>query len=103
MVWYAAAAWHYPENDNPISLQGYTIQSSNTTMDALANTVGIIGAGPAGLITAHVLLQDGFDVQLLTEDRTPGGVWARHRVYPSMRLNKCVPHAASFICPSFSK
>jgi len=56
---------------------------------ANSNTVGIIGAGPAGLITAHVLLQDGFDVQLLTEDRSPGGVWARHRVYPSMKINRC--------------
>ncbi|KAF8334414.1 FAD/NAD-P-binding domain-containing protein [Amanita rubescens] len=56
-------------------------------MATLADTVGIIGAGPSGLITAHVLLQDGFDVQLLTEDRSPGGVWARHRVYPSMKIN----------------
>lgn len=56
-------------------------------MATLTNTVGIIGAGPAGLITAHVLLQDGFDVQLLTEDRSPGGVWARHRVYPSLKIN----------------
>ena len=72
-------------------------------MDTLANTVGIIGAGPAGLVTAHVLLQDGFDVQILTEDRSPGGVWARHRVYPSMKINKCVSHAPSFTCPSFAK
>ena len=62
-------------------------------MATLANTVGIIGTGPAGLITAHVLLQDGFEVQLLTEDRSPGGVWARHRVYPSMEINRCFPHA----------
>ena len=70
-------------------------------MDTPANTVGIIGAGAAGLITAHVLLQDGFNVQLLTEDRSPGGVWARCRVYPSMKINKCVPHATLFSCPSF--
>jgi dimethylaniline monooxygenase (N-oxide forming) len=53
-----------------------------------AETVGVIGAGPAGLITAHVLLQDGFDVQVLTRDRTAGGVWARERVYPGLYLNK---------------
>ncbi|KAF8699385.1 hypothetical protein AX14_000999 [Amanita brunnescens Koide BX004] len=56
-------------------------------MATLANTVGIIGAGPAGLITAQVLLRDGFDVQVLTEDRSPGGVWARHRIYPSLKIN----------------
>lgn len=60
-------------------------------MATLANTVGIIGAGAAGLITAQVLLQDGFEVQLLTDDRSPGGVWARHRVYPSLKTNKYVP------------
>ncbi|KAJ3527639.1 hypothetical protein NMY22_g9712 [Coprinellus aureogranulatus] len=48
----------------------------------------VIGAGPAGLITAHVLLQDGFrDVQVLCRDSTVGGVWARGRVYPDMHLN----------------
>lgn len=50
----------------------------------------VVGAGPAGLITAHVLLQDGFkDVQVLCRDSTVGGVWARGRVYPDMHLNKC--------------
>lgn len=35
----------------------------------------IVGAGPAGLITAQVLLQDGFqDVQVLCKDATVGGV-----------------------------
>lgn len=54
-----------------------------------AQSVGIIGAGPAGLITAHVLLQDGFDnVQLLTRDKSPGGVWAKDRIYPNMAINK---------------
>lgn len=71
-------------------------------MATLANTVGIIGAGPAGLITAHVLLQDGFDVQLLTEDRSPGGVWARHRIYPGLKINKCVPRLL-LACPSSVK
>ena len=72
-------------------------------MATLANTVGIIGTGSAGLITAHVLLQDGFDVQLLTEDRSPGGVWARHRVYPNMKINKCVPHVTLLACLSSVK
>lgn len=54
----------------------------------MAATVGILGAGGAGLISAHTLLQDGFDVQILTRDPTPGGVWATHRVYDGVTLNK---------------
>ncbi|KAH7883153.1 FAD/NAD-P-binding domain-containing protein [Phlebopus sp. FC_14] len=51
-------------------------------------SVGIIGAGAAGLISAYVLLQDGFeDVQLLTRDKSAGGVWARGRVYPGVSIN----------------
>ena len=56
---------------------------------ARKKTVGIIGAGAAGLITAHILLQDGFeDVQLLTRDKSAGGVWARQRIYPGVAINK---------------
>ncbi|KAF9228314.1 FAD/NAD(P)-binding domain-containing protein [Gyrodon lividus] len=51
-------------------------------------SVGIIGAGAAGLITGYTLLQDGFeDVQLLTRDKSPGGVWAKGRVYPGVSIN----------------
>ncbi|RDB24143.1 Dimethylaniline monooxygenase [N-oxide-forming] 2 [Hypsizygus marmoreus] len=52
-----------------------------------AGAIAVIGAGPAGLITAHVLLRDGFDVQVLTRDTSPGGAWARGRVYPGLKLN----------------
>ncbi|KAL0960490.1 hypothetical protein HGRIS_005530 [Hohenbuehelia grisea] len=55
--------------------------------DPRAGTVGIIGAGAAGLITGYTLLQDGFSVQLLTRDRTPGGVWSQERVYPGLSIN----------------
>ncbi|KAI0791071.1 FAD/NAD-P-binding domain-containing protein [Abortiporus biennis] len=51
-------------------------------------SVGIIGAGAAGLITAHVLIQDGFQrVELITKDASPGGVWTSHRVYPGLTIN----------------
>ncbi|TFK38930.1 hypothetical protein BDQ12DRAFT_735153 [Crucibulum laeve] len=54
----------------------------------LSAPIAVIGTGPAGLITAHVLLQDGFsNVHLLTRDKTVGGVWARERVYPSLYIN----------------
>lgn len=54
----------------------------------MAPRVGIIGAGAAGLITAKTLLEDGFHVQVLTRDGSVGGVWAKHRVYPGLYLNK---------------
>jgi dimethylaniline monooxygenase (N-oxide forming) len=54
-------------------------------------SVCIIGAGPAGLITAHTLIQDGFvNVQVFTRDRSPGGTWSADRVYPELYINKSV-------------
>lgn len=59
-------------------------------------SVCIVGSGPAGLITAHTLLQDGFtNVSVFTRDKTPGGVWAMEKLYPGMRINKC---AHPFLC-----
>ncbi|KAF8802218.1 FAD/NAD(P)-binding domain-containing protein [Phlegmacium glaucopus] len=56
--------------------------------EILQEPVGIIGAGVAGLINAHVLLQDGFsDVTLITRDEAVGGTWARNRVYPGLHIN----------------
>ncbi|KAF9466370.1 hypothetical protein BDZ94DRAFT_1281005 [Collybia nuda] len=56
----------------------------NTTID---HTVGVIGAGAAGLVTAQVLIRDGFDVQIITRDRSVGGVWEKERVYPGLNIN----------------
>ncbi|EEB97174.1 hypothetical protein MPER_03558, partial [Moniliophthora perniciosa FA553] len=48
----------------------------------------VIGSGAAGLISAHILLQDGFKtVQVITRDATVGGVWSEERVYPGLTLN----------------
>lgn len=59
--------------------------------DPRSASIGIIGAGTAGLITAYTLLQDGFtNVELITRDRTAGGVWAAERIYPGLQINKCV-------------
>ncbi|KAI0650878.1 FAD/NAD-P-binding domain-containing protein [Trametes meyenii] len=56
--------------------------------DPRSGPIAIIGAGVAGLITAHTLLRDGFtDVQILTRDAQVGGVWARDRIYPGLYLN----------------
>ncbi|KAJ6498091.1 FAD/NAD-P-binding domain-containing protein [Mycena vitilis] len=50
-------------------------------------SVAVLGAGAAGLITAHTLSVDGFDVQVITRDSTPGGQWASERIYPGLQLN----------------
>ncbi|KAI0246346.1 hypothetical protein BJV78DRAFT_1157962 [Lactifluus subvellereus] len=43
----------------------------------LLELVGVVGSGIAGLITAHILLQDGFKVvEVLTRDRSVGGIWS---------------------------
>lgn len=59
------------------------------SLDAVRRqSVGIVGAGASGLVTAHTLLQDGFEnVQLLTRDKSVGGVWERQRIYPGVTLN----------------
>jgi cation diffusion facilitator CzcD-associated flavoprotein CzcO len=51
-------------------------------------TVGILGSGAAGLITAHTLLKDGFNIEILSRDPSPGGVWAKHRVFDGLTANK---------------
>ncbi|KAI0319689.1 hypothetical protein OF83DRAFT_1054520 [Amylostereum chailletii] len=56
--------------------------------DPLSEPIGIIGAGVAGLITAHTFLRDGFsNVEIVTRDASVGGTWARGRVYPGVVLN----------------
>ncbi|KAE9387177.1 FAD/NAD-P-binding domain-containing protein [Gymnopus androsaceus JB14] len=56
--------------------------------DPKASSVGILGSGAAGLITAYTLLQDGFkNVTIITRDSSPGGVWSDERVYPGLTLN----------------
>ncbi|KAH9837791.1 uncharacterized protein C8Q71DRAFT_705858 [Rhodofomes roseus] len=58
-------------------------------MDSLAtDRICVIGAGAAGLITAHTLIQDGYQhVEVLTRDPTPGGIWSAGRVYDGLIIN----------------
>jgi dimethylaniline monooxygenase (N-oxide forming) len=72
--------------------------SSENHPDPLLEPVGIIGSGIAGLVTAHILLQDGFKhVEVLTRDRSVGGVWCEERVYPGLQINRSVfPHSQSY-------
>lgn len=54
-------------------------------------SVCVLGSGPAGLVTAHTLLRDGFEnVTVLTRDTSPGGTWAIERLYPGVMLNRYV-------------
>jgi dimethylaniline monooxygenase (N-oxide forming) len=49
--------------------------------------VCIIGAGIAGLVTAKVLREDGFDTVVFEKQAEVGGVWAASRTYPGLRAN----------------
>lgn len=62
-----------------------------TDMDSseLEKSICVIGSGTAGLVSAQVLVQDGFkNVEVITRDRSPGGTWAEERMYPELRINK---------------
>jgi len=49
--------------------------------------VCIIGAGIAGLVTAKVLKEDGFEIVVFEKQAELGGVWAASRTYPGLRAN----------------
>jgi cation diffusion facilitator CzcD-associated flavoprotein CzcO len=49
--------------------------------------VAVIGAGIAGLVTAKVLREDGFDVTVFEKESGYGGVWLQSRTYPGLRAN----------------
>jgi hypothetical protein len=64
--------------------------SPENSLDPLLELVGVIGSSIAGRI-AHILLRDGFKrVEVLTLDRSVGGVWCEERVYPGLQINKFV-------------
>ena len=49
--------------------------------------VVVIGAGIAGLVTAKVLRDDGFDVTVFEKESAAGGVWIESQTYPGLRTN----------------
>ncbi|EKM52446.1 uncharacterized protein PHACADRAFT_149103 [Phanerochaete carnosa HHB-10118-sp] len=54
----------------------------------LEKSICVIGSGAAGLISAQVLVQDGFkNVEVITCDQSPGGTWAEERMYPELKIN----------------
>jgi len=53
--------------------------------------VGVIGAGIAGLVTAKVLRDDGFDMIVFEKESVIGGVWAESRTYLGLRRRRMRP------------
>jgi len=49
--------------------------------------VCVVGAGIAGLVSAKVLREDGFEVIVFEKESSIGGVWAASRTYPGLRAN----------------
>ncbi len=49
-----------------------------------AKTIGIIGAGVSGLVTAKTMREHGFDVVLFEKEAELGGVWTSTRRYPNV-------------------
>ncbi len=63
--------------------------------------IAIVGAGFAGLATAKVLLQSGFDVTVFEKAPDVGGVWSRTRRYPGLTTqnNKGTYHLSDLPMP----
>ncbi|KAF9074343.1 FAD/NAD(P)-binding domain-containing protein [Rhodocollybia butyracea] len=65
----------------------YTLSSANTRHN-LHKSVLVIGSGAAGLITAHILIKDGFtNVRVFSKDSQPGGVWEYSKIYSGVFIN----------------
>lgn len=45
----------------------------------------VVGAGPAGIATAKVFLDDGYDVTVIEKQAEIGGTWTSDRRYPGLR------------------
>lgn len=50
----------------------------------MIRSIGIVGCGLAGLVTAKTLKQFGFDVHLFEKEADIGGVWSASRRYPGL-------------------
>ena len=50
----------------------------------MIQTIGIIGAGFAGVTAAKVLKSFGYDVTVFEKESDVGGVWSASRCYPGL-------------------
>ena len=72
-------------NENACAISKNTERGAKGTNPV--QRVGIIGAGIAGLVTAKIFLENGFDVLVFEKEPDLGGVWALSRAYPGLRAN----------------
>ncbi len=77
--------------DPPDSTKFCHIRPIRTAMSTLAGKqVAVIGAGAAGLVSAAILLQNGFEVTVYEKSSNVGGVWnyaESNAMYESLRTN----------------
>jgi cation diffusion facilitator CzcD-associated flavoprotein CzcO len=70
---------HLPEVQGPAYQElpkvSYAQHPNQHYLSKVPHTVGIIGGGASGLITAKVLKQQGYDVEILEKRSHIGGVW----------------------------
>ena len=55
-----------------------------TAIMKTTKTIGIIGAGVSGLVTAKTLAEHGFEVVIFEKETELGGVWISSRRYPNV-------------------
>lgn len=79
--------------DEPIAIRGikrYLSDNVNYKAEKYPqiydDTIAVIGAGPAGLTTAHYLLRQGYDVTVFEAESMPGGML--QRAIPEFRLSR---------------
>ena len=64
--------------------------STGTGSELTKQRIGIIGAGFAGISSAKILADFGFDTVVFEKDPEVGGVWASSRRYPGLKTqNVC--------------
>jgi cation diffusion facilitator CzcD-associated flavoprotein CzcO len=49
-------------------------------------SVGVIGAGVSGLVTAKTFLAESYEVTVFEKQKSVGGVWEKSRTYPGLTL-----------------
>jgi len=64
-------------------------------------TIGIIGAGISGLVTAKTCLEYGYSIKVFEKDKELGGVWSSSRRYPGVTTQntKDTYHFSDFPMP----
>lgn len=88
--------------DEPIAIRGikrYLTDNIKLSSEAYPEiydeSIAVIGAGPAGLTTAHYLLQKGYDVTVFESESEPGGMLRRalpkYRI-PEEAINRDIRH-----------